>query len=73
MLSCSLIGLSIIAVRNFQGFSDCSFVSAYEPISILKLDWTVKCNFQNTKDHQSNKFFLTISSTVRLRVLEVSK
>ena len=39
----------IIAVRNFQTFSDCSFVSAYEPIFTLKLDQTVKCNFQNTK------------------------
>ena len=41
--------LLIIVVRNFQRFSDRSFVSAFELISILKLDWTVKCNFQNTK------------------------
>ena len=43
------VGLLIIAVRNYQRFSDHSFVSALEPILILKLDKTVKCNFQNTK------------------------
>ena len=37
IISCSLIGLLIIAVRNFQGFSDRSFV-AFEVIFILKLD-----------------------------------
>ena len=36
--SCSLIGLLIIALRNFQRFSDRSFVSAFEPIFIFKLD-----------------------------------
>ena len=36
--SCSLIGLLIIAVRNFQRFSDHSFVGALEPMFILKLD-----------------------------------
>ena len=35
----SLIGLLIIiAVRNFQRFSDRSFISAYELIFVLKLD-----------------------------------
>ena len=34
----SIIGLSIIAVRNVQTFYGPSFVSAYEPIFILKLD-----------------------------------
>ena len=51
-ISWSLIGLLIIAVRNFQQFFDRSFASAYEayePIFTLELDWTVKCNFQNTK------------------------
>ena len=38
ILSCSLIGLLIIALRNLQKFSDRSFVSAYKPISILKLE-----------------------------------
>ena len=38
IISCSLIGLLIIAVRNFLRFFDCSFVSAFEPIFILKLD-----------------------------------
>ena len=33
-----LIGLLIIAVRNFQRFSNRSFVSAFEPIFILKVD-----------------------------------
>ena len=42
-------GLLIISIRNFQRFFDRSFVRAFEPISILKLDWTVKCNFQNTE------------------------
>ena len=63
MISCSLISLLIIAVRNLERFSDRYFVTAYELITILKLDLTVKCNIQNTKDHHSNKFFLTISST----------
>ena len=49
IISCSLRGLLIIVVHNFQRFSDRSFVSAFELIFILKLDWTVKCNFQNTK------------------------
>ena len=34
---CSLIGILIIAVRNFQRFSDRSFVSAFEAIFISKL------------------------------------
>ena len=38
MLCCSLIGLLIIALRNFQRFSDLSFVSAFEHVFILKLD-----------------------------------
>ena len=42
-------GLVIIAVCKFQRFSDRSFVCANELIFILKLDWTVKSNFQNTK------------------------
>ena len=37
-ISCSLIGLRIITVRNFQRFSDRNFVSAYQPIFVLKLD-----------------------------------
>ena len=49
IIRCSLIGLLIIAVRNFQRFSDRSFVYTFELIFILKLDWTVKCHFQNTK------------------------
>ena len=32
------VGLLIIAVRNFQKFSDRSFVTAFELIFILKLD-----------------------------------
>ena len=47
IISCSFIGLLIIAVHNFQSFSDRSFVSAFE--LILELYKTVKCNFQNTK------------------------
>ena len=50
--SCSLIDLLIIAVRIFQRFSDRSFVRAFKPILIFKLDWTVKCNLQNTKRPQ---------------------
>ena len=38
IISCSLISLLIIAVRNFQRFSDRSFVTEYDPIIILKLD-----------------------------------
>ena len=49
IITCSLINLLTIPVRNFQRFSDRSFVSGYEPTFILKFDWTVKCNFQNTK------------------------
>ena len=37
-ISCSLIRLLIIAVRNFRRFPDRSFVSAFQPIFILKLD-----------------------------------
>ena len=37
IISCSLIGLFIIAVRNFQNFSDRGFVRAFELIFILKL------------------------------------
>ena len=64
---------SITAVCNFQRFSYRSFVSAFELIFILKLDWTVKCNFQNTKDHHSNKYYLTICSTASIRVLEANE
>ena len=38
IISCSLISPLIIAVRIFQKFFDCSFVSTFEPIFILKLD-----------------------------------
>ena len=38
IVSCSLRGLLVIAVRNFQAFSDRSFVSAFELIFILKLN-----------------------------------
>ena len=38
IISCSLIGLLIIAVRNFQRFSNRNFISAYELIFVLKLD-----------------------------------
>ena len=38
IISCSLRGLLIIAVRNFQRFSDCSVAGAFKLISILKLD-----------------------------------
>ena len=38
IISYSLISLLIIAVRNLLRFSHCSFVTAYEPIIILKLD-----------------------------------
>ena len=41
--------IDYIAVCNFQKFFHRSFVSAFEIIFILKLDKTVKCNFQNTK------------------------
>ena len=72
-LRCSLIGPLIIAVHNFQRFSDRSFVSAFELIFVLKLHWTVKRNFQNTKRPPHQKYFLTISSTTSIRVLEVSE
>ena len=49
IISCSFIGLLIIAVHNFQRFSDRSFGCAFELIFILKLDQTVKRNLQNTK------------------------
>ena len=59
----------IIAVRKFQNFP----IAA----SLLhtKLHSTVKCtsNSKTQKDHHSNEFFLTISSTVSLRVLEISE
>ena len=38
MVSCSLIGLLITTICNFQRLSDHSFVIAFEPIFILKLD-----------------------------------
>ena len=41
--------LLIIAIHNFQSFSDRGFVSAFQRIFMLKLDYTVKCDFQNTK------------------------
>ena len=37
-ISCSLTGLLVIAVHNFQRFSDRNFFSAFERIFILKLD-----------------------------------
>ena len=37
IIRCSLIGLLIIAVRNFQRFSDRSFFNAFDLIVILKL------------------------------------
>ena len=49
IISYSLIGLLVIAVRNFRRFSDRSFVHAFELIFILKLDDTIKCNLQNNK------------------------
>ena len=49
-MSCDLIGLLIIAVCSFQRFSDRSFVTASEVIVILKLEYTAKYNFQNTKN-----------------------
>ena len=49
IISCSLISLLIIAVRNLERFSDRYFVTAYELIIILKLDLTVKCNIQNKR------------------------
>ena len=45
----------------------------FELVFILKLDWTVKYNFQTQKDHLSNKYFLAISSTASIRVLEASE
>ena len=63
IVSCSLIDLLIIAVRNFQRFSDRSFVSAFELVFILK---------KHKKKH-SNKYFLTICSTALIRVLEVTE
>ena len=48
----------IIAVSNFQTFSYCSFFSAYEPIFILKSDYTVKCNLQNAKRPPLRYIFL---------------
>ena len=38
IISCSLTGLLIIAVHNFQRFSDRNFFSAFELVFILKLD-----------------------------------
>ena len=38
LISCSLIDLLIIAVHDFQKFSDRSFVSVFELIFNLKLD-----------------------------------
>ena len=40
LITCSLIGLLIIAVHNFQRFSDRSSVSAFKLVFILKLDET---------------------------------
>ena len=66
---------SIIAVRNFQGFSDRIFVSAFELIFILKLDLTVKCAIasKTQKDHRSKKYFLAISLTASKRILNANK
>ena len=67
--------LLIIAIRNFQRFSDRIVVSAFELIFILKLDETVKyrLTFKIQKDHYSNKYFLTMSSTTSIRFLQVSE
>ena len=73
IISRSLIGPLIIAVRDFQRFSDRIFFNALELIFILKLDYTVKVPFKTQKDHHSNKYFLTISSTASICVLEVSE
>ena len=47
----------IMAVRNFQRFSDLCFVGAFEFIFILKLAQTVKYNFQNTKRPPEQQIF----------------
>ena len=57
IISCSLIGLLIIAVRNFQRFSDRSFVSAFELIFVLKL-------YENTTVGLLVNSFLTTSSSL---------
>ena len=49
IITCSLIDQLITAVRKFQRFSDLSFISAFEPILVLKLDYTLKLNFPNTQ------------------------
>ena len=58
IISCSLIGLLIIAVHNFQTFFDRSFVSEFELIFILKLCKTANVTSKTLKDHHSNKFSL---------------
>ena len=65
LIRCSLLNLLIFTVRNFQRFFIRSLVSAYE--LNLYLEIRLDCK----KDHHSNKFFLTISSTMSLRVPEV--
>ena len=73
IISCSLTGLLIIAVRNFQRFSNRSVISAYELVFVLKLDYTVNVTSKTQKDHHSKKFFLTISSTTSIRALKPSE
>ena len=63
----------IIAVRNFQRFSYHSFVSAFEPVFILKLGYTGNVTSKTQNDHHSKKYFFTISSKASIRVLEVSE
>ena len=41
--------INYIGDHNFQPFSDRSYVSSFALIFFLKLDYTVKRNFQNTK------------------------
>ena len=73
IIRCSRIDLLIIAVRNFQQFSDRSFVDAFELSFTLKLHYTVESNFPNPQDHHSNRYFLTINATASMRVLEASE
>ena len=59
-----------MAVRNFQRFSDCNFVSAFELIFILKLK---NVTSKTQKDHHSNKYFITICSTASICIIEASE
>ena len=49
IIICSLIGISIIAVHNFQRFSDRSFVSAFELIFILKLEHDIASDIRGLR------------------------